>query len=169
MSDCCTGGMGLFADSLPCDLILEQTFLSFPNRYFAGVNSGTVAQGTGSAVAVAAGSANAVLDGLSQGATYNSISAALAAQNIVFTPPNYQTTPHTFKSARYTEYSLQLQRQITPTDALIISYAGNHGYNLFITNSHLNQNVGTSLYGGYGDGDLTDSVQSILRTHALGR
>jgi hypothetical protein len=150
------GGVGLFADSFP-GLILEQTFLSFPNRYFAGVNSGTVAQGTGSAVAVAAGSANAVLDGLAQGATYNSISAALAAQDILFTPPNYQTTPHTFKSARYTEYSLQLQRQITPTDALIISYAGNHGYNLFITNSHLNQNVGTSLYGAYGDGTF-DSV-----------
>ena len=149
------GGVGLFSDSFP-GLVLEQTFLSFPNRYFAAVNSGTVAQGSGSAQAVAAGSANAVLDGFSQGATYNQISAALAAQDIPFAPPNYVTTPNTFKSARYLEFSLQLQRQITPSDAVVVSYAGNHGYNLFIANNHLNQNVGTSLYGGYGNGTFDD-------------
>ena len=66
------------------------------------------------------------------------------------------TTPHTFKSARYLEFSMQLQRQITPADALVISYAGNHGYNLFIASDHLNQNVGTSLYGGYGNGTFDD-------------
>jgi hypothetical protein len=149
------GGVGLFSDSFP-GLILEQTFLSFPNRYFAGVNTGTIAQGSGSAQAVAAGSANAVLNGFSQGATYNQLAAALLTQDIQFTPPNYVTTPHTFRSARYLEFSLQLQRQLTPTDALIISYAGNHGYNLFIANDHLNQNVGTSLYGSYGNGTFDD-------------
>ncbi len=145
------GGVGLFSDSFP-GLVLEQTFLSFPNRYFAAVNSGNVAQGTGSAQAVAAGSASAVLNGFSHGATFNQISSTLAAQDIAFFPPNYVTTPHTFKSARYLEFSLQLQRQLTPADALVISYAGNHGYNLFIANDHLNQSVGTSLYGAYGDG-----------------
>jgi hypothetical protein len=153
------GGVGLFSDSFP-GLILEQTFLSFPNRYFAGVNSGTVAQGSGSAQAVAAGSASAVLNGFSQGATYNQISSALAAQGIPFSPPNYVTTPHTFHGARYAEFSLQLQRQITPSDALVFSYAGNHGYNLFIANNHLNQNVGTSLYGSYGDGTF-DNVPTL--------
>ena len=106
------GGVGLFSDSFP-GLILEQTFLSFPNRYFAAVNSGTVAQGQGSAQAVAAGSASAVLNGFTQGATYNQISAALANQGIVFAPPNYVTTPHTFHGARYVEFSMQLQRQLT--------------------------------------------------------
>jgi hypothetical protein len=153
------GGVGLFSDSFP-GLILEQTFLSFPNRYFAAVNTGTIAQGGGSAQAVASGSANAVLNGFSQGATYNQISATLAAQGIAFAPPNYVTTPHTFHGARYTEFSLQLQRQITPTDALIVSYAGNHGYNLFIANNHLNQNVGTSLYGSYGNGTF-DNVPLV--------
>jgi Carboxypeptidase regulatory-like domain len=149
------GGVGLFSDSFP-GLILEQTFLSFPNRYFAAVTSGTIAQGAGSAQAVAAGSANAVLNGFSQGATYNQITAALAAQGIPFAPPDYVTTPHTFHGARYTEYSLQLQRQITASDALILSYAGNHGYDLFIANDGLNQNVGTSLYGSYGNGTFDD-------------
>lgn len=142
------GGIGLFSDSFPY-LILEQTFLSFPNRYFAGVTSGTVADGPGSAQSIAASSAAAVLTGFSQGATFNSINTALGGN---FSPPDYSTTPNTFHSARYMEYSLQLQRAITPTDAVILSYAGNHGFDLFMPNNHLNQNVGTSLYGDYGNG-----------------
>lgn len=145
------GGVGLFADNFP-GLILEQTYFSFPNRYFAAVTSGTVAQDAGSAHAIAAGSASAVLNGFSQGATYNQIAAELANSGIPFAPPNYATTPNNFRSPRYVEYSLQLEKQLTPTDALIFSFAGNHGYNLFIANNHLNQNVGTSLYGAYANG-----------------
>lgn len=149
------GGIGLFSDQFP-GLILEQAQSGFPNRYFAGVASGTVAEGAGSAEAVAAGSAAAVLSGFSQGATFNSISTTLAAQGIAFAPPNYATTPNKFHSARYLEYSLQLQRQITPSDALILSYAANHGYDLFMPVNNFNQNVGTSLYGGYGSGAFDD-------------
>ncbi len=144
------GGIGLFADNFPA-LITEQTFLSFPNQYFAAVTSGTVAQNAGSAFAVAQGSANAVLNGFKQGASYTQIAAALAAQGIPFAPPNYTTTPNEFRGARYLEFSMQVQKQITPTDAVIISYAGNHGYHLFISNDHLNQIAGP-LYGAYGSG-----------------
>lgn len=144
------GGVGLFADNFPA-LITEQTFLSFPNRYFASVLSGTVAQDSGSAFAVAQGSAQAVLGGFSQGATFNQIAAQLAAQGIPFAPPNYTTTPSEFHGARYLEFSMQVQRQITPTDAVIVSFAGNHGYDLFIANNHLNQNVGP-VYGAFGNG-----------------
>lgn len=145
------GGVGLFSDSFQ-GLILEQTQLSFPNRYFAGVASGTVAQGPGSAQAVAAGSASSVLNGFSQGATLNSLTSTLAAQGIAFSPPNYSTTPNEFHSPRYVEYSLQLQHAISSADAVIISYAGNHGYDLYMPRNNLNQNVGTSLYGSYGSG-----------------
>jgi hypothetical protein len=144
------GGIGLFSDNFPA-LILDQTYLSFPNEYFAGVPSGTVGQGAGSAKAIAASSAAAVLNGFSQGATYNQLAAALADEG-GFSPPNYVTTPQTFHSPRYTEFSLQLQRQITQSDAVILSYAGNHGYDLYIANDHLNQNIGTTKYGSFGDG-----------------
>jgi hypothetical protein len=140
------GGVGWFADNFPA-LIAEQTFLSFPNRYFASVTRGTVAQDAGSAFDVAQGSAQAVLTGFSHGASYNQIIATLPS----FSPPNYTTTPNTFHGARYLEFSMQLQKQITPTDAVILSYAGNHGYHLFIANDHLNQNVGP-IYGAYGNG-----------------
>ncbi len=131
------GGIGLFSDNFPY-LIVEQQFLSFPNRYFAGVTSGTVATGPGSAQSIAASSAAAVLAGFAQGATFNSINTALGGS---FSPPNYVTSPQTFHTARYVEYSMQLQRAITPTDAVIVSYAGNHGFDLFMPNNHLNQSM----------------------------
>ncbi|HZC44256.1 MAG TPA: TonB-dependent receptor [Acidobacteriaceae bacterium] len=140
------GGVGLFADNFPA-LIAEQTFLSFPNRYFASVLSGTVAQDAGSAFAVAQQSATAVLHGFAQGASYNQLVAAQPS----FAPPNYVTTPNEFHGARYLEFSMQLQRQITQRDAVILSYAGNHGYDLFVANDHLNQNVGP-VYAAYGNG-----------------
>jgi hypothetical protein len=144
------GGVGLFADNFPA-LIAEQTFLSFPNRYLARITNGTVAQDAGSASAFAQGSAKAVLSGFSQGATYNQLFNELALQGIPFSAPNYATTPNEFHGARYVEFSMQLQKQITPRDAVIVSYAGNHGYDLFVANNHLNQNVGP-IYGGYGNG-----------------
>ena len=145
------GGVGLFSDNFP-GLILEQAQSGFPNRYFAGVGTGTVAQGPGSAQAVASGSAAAVLNGYSQGATYNSILATVPN----FSAPNYATTPQEFHGARYLEYSMQLQRQLTRSDALIFSYAGNHGFNLFMPVNNFNQSVGTTPYGSYGNGTFDD-------------
>lgn len=145
------GGVGLFSDNFP-GLILQQTYLSFPNRYSAGVPTGTIGTGPGSAKAIAAASADAVLNGFSQGQTYNEITSTLAAEGAPFIPPNYVTTPNEFHSPRYVEYSLQLQRQITRSDAVILSYAGNHGFDLYISNAHLNQNIGTTPYGSFGNG-----------------
>ncbi len=144
------GGVGLFSDVFP-GLITEQTFLSFPNRSASFVTSGTVGVGPGTAQGLAAASAAAVLGGFSQGASFNSISAAVPG----FAPPNYATTPHEFHGARYVEYSMQLQRALSQTDAVIFSYAGNHGFDLFIPNNHLNQNSGP-FYGLYGNGTFDD-------------
>lgn len=33
-------------------------------------------------------------------------------------------------SPKYLEWSVQMQQQLSPTDAVIISYAGNRGYDL---------------------------------------
>jgi hypothetical protein len=148
------GGVGLFSDQFPY-LILEQAQFGFPNRYFAGVASGTVAQGPGSASATASGSAAAVLNGFTQGATYSQINAAvLASTGFPYAPPNFATTPQSMHSARYLEYSLQVQQQFTPNDAVILSYAGNHGYNLFMARNNFNQSIGGTPYGALGFDDL---------------
>jgi len=142
------GGVGLFSDFAP-GLIVEQQFESFPNSFTAFVPTGNVGTGPGSAKAFEAASGGAVLNGFSQGATFNTISTELNAIGVPFSPPNYTTSPQTFHSPRYLEYSLQLQRAFTPTDAVIISYAGNHGYDLFIPNNHLNQSMSGNGGNGY--------------------
>jgi hypothetical protein len=147
------GGVGLFSDGAP-GLIVEQQFRSFPNLFTAFVPTGTIGTGPGSAKAFEAASGAAVLGGFSQGATYNSISNALALLGVPFSAPNYTTSPQTFHSPRYLEYSLQLQRAITPSDAVIISYAGNHGFDLFMPNNHLNQSVAGTLYAASGFDDV---------------
>ena len=143
------GGVGLFSDDFP-GLVLQQTYLSFPNRYAAHIPTGTIGTGAGSAKAIAASSASAVLTGFSQGQSFNQISTSLAAQGVTFVPPDYVTTPNEFHSPRYVEYSLQLQQQITRADAVILSYAGNHGYDLYIANPLLNQSFGGTGYSGFG-------------------
>ncbi len=147
------GGVGLFSDGAP-GLIVEQTFESFPNTFAAFVPAGNIGTGPGSAHAFEAASGAAVLKGFSQGATFNSLTAQLAALGIPFSAPNYRTTAHTFHSPRYMEYSMQLQRAITPSDAVIVSYAGNHGFDLYISNSHLNQSVAGTIYANSGFGGL---------------
>jgi len=139
------GGIGLFSDDFP-GLILEQAYLSFPNRYAAHIPTGTIGTGAGSAKAIAASSANAVLNGFSQSLSFNQISADLAAQGVAFFPPDYVTTPNEFHSPRYLEYSLQLERQVTRADAVILSYAGNHGFDLYIANPLLNQSIAGTGY-----------------------
>lgn len=140
------GGVGLFADSLSGG-ILESAYATFPNEYASAIFSGNVGTGPGTSSATAAASASAVLNGFSRGATFNSITAALPA-GITFTPPGYATTPQEYHTARYLEYSLQLQRQLGRSDAVILSYAGNHGSDLLMPNSHLNQFVTPATAGG---------------------
>ncbi len=141
------GGVGLFADTLP-GVILQSEYINFPNQYSASIASGNLGTGSGTAYATAAASAKAVLNGFSQGATFNSLTAALAPSGITFAPPNYNTTPHEYYGARYMEYSLQLQQQIGASDAVILSYAGNHGYDLTMGNDHANQYVSAASAGG---------------------
>jgi Carboxypeptidase regulatory-like domain len=132
------GGIGLFADSLSGG-ILESAYATFPNEYSTDILSGNVGTGPGTSSATAAASANAVLSGFPQGASFNSITAALAPLGITFVPPGYATTPQTYHTARYFEYSMQLQRQLGATNAVILSYAGNHGFDLLMPNTHSNQ------------------------------
>jgi hypothetical protein len=138
------GGMGLFADEFPA-FIIGNEYNSFPNSFFPAILAGNVAQGPGSAPAFGAASFAAVNKGFSQGGTYNSIAASLPA-GVPFSAPNYYLTEQNFKSPRYLEWSLQLQQQITSTDAIILSYVGNHGYDLMINNPNANAQFAGSLY-----------------------
>ncbi len=49
-------------------------------------------------------------------------------------------------SPKYLEWSLQMQQQLTQTDAVIVSYAGNHGYDLVSYDYGINQNLAGNAY-----------------------
>jgi Carboxypeptidase regulatory-like domain/TonB-dependent Receptor Plug Domain len=138
------GGIGLFADEFAAVLI-QPKYDSFPNVFSPSVFAGSVSQGSGSAPSIAQTSYNAIKTGFSQGSSANQLAASLPA-GVPFSPPNYNTNPNEFVSPKYVEWSLQMQQQLTPVDAVIVSYAGNHGYDLLITNDTANQNLGGDAY-----------------------
>lgn len=138
------GGVGLFADEFPA-FIIGNEYGTFPDVFAPTVLSGVVGLGPGSSAANADAANAAVNTGYSKGGSFNSISALMPA-GVPFSPPPYYLTQHTFHSPRYLEYSMQFQQQVTPTDAIILSYAGNHGYELLMQNNHLNQNIAGTPY-----------------------
>jgi hypothetical protein len=137
------GGIGLFATQLPGSFITPA--IAFPTIYAPQVLSGVVGQGAGSANAFAAAANAAVTTGFSQGQNINQIAASLPA-GVPFTPPTYFFAPRKFSYPTFLEWSLQMQQQLTPSDAIILSYAGNYGQHLLLENSHLNQSLGASAY-----------------------
>ena len=140
------GGVGLFADTFPA-FIIGSEYGTYPFVFEPAVLSGNVA-GTAdpnSAETYANESNTAQLAGFSSGGSFNTISASMPA-GVPFSPPSYFTTSNTFKAPRYLEYNLQVQRAFGPNDALILNYAGTHGYDLLIQNNLLNESYGGSAY-----------------------
>jgi outer membrane receptor protein involved in Fe transport len=133
------GGVGLFSDLYPAGFV-DGVIQNFPNYNSLAVFNGALAtSGTGTSGYYAAQGNAAIIQGYGSGQGEAQIAANLAAQNIPFTPPNLNATfPGTFKVPEYAEYSLQLQRQLNRSTAIILTYAGNYGYDGVLINPYLN-------------------------------
>ena len=147
------GGFGLFSDEFAAGLIAP-LYASFPNVYAPSVFSGLVSEGSGGAAEIARASYGVITTGFSSGASANQLAADLPS-GVPFSPPNYCAGPKKFLNPKYAEWSLQIEQELTPTDAVIISYAGNHGDDLVIENLTANQNLGGNSY-------LSASLYSIF-------
>jgi hypothetical protein len=136
------GGAGLFADLYPAGF-LDGPIQNFPNYNLETIYSGTVAGGgTGSLPAFAATANSAVQSGFATGSA-SSINSALSTLGVPFSPPNLNAVfGSTFKEPQYLEWSLQFQRQLTKTDGVSITYAGNYGYNEILQNPFANASSG---------------------------
>jgi hypothetical protein len=145
------GGLGVFSDLYPA-AFLDNVIQNFPNEYavnvLSGANGPTGAGSTGSfARQVNSTVQSAFLGGQGLAAIDNSLNAA----GVPFQPPTLGAYfPGTFKVPEYFEYSLQLQRQISRSDALIVSYVGNYGYHEVFQNANLNASSGTFTENGTG-------------------
>ena len=126
------GGVGMFSDLYPAGF-LDGAIQNFPNYNSVSVIASGV-YGAGSGAGTVRNNANTanttILAGYANGGSAVSISNALNAQNVPFSPPPINAYfPGEFKVPAYVEYSLQLQHQFTKSDAVILTYAGNFGYN----------------------------------------
>jgi outer membrane receptor protein involved in Fe transport len=138
------GGVGMFTDLYPAGF-LDGFIQNLPNVYVATITSGTVGAATtaGSAAGNSLASFNAIESGFSHGATSTSLTTSVPAYAV----PNFVISRATFKNPTYIEYSLQVQHQFTSRDAVILSYAGNVGYDEIIENYGVNASSPTGFAG----------------------
>ncbi len=134
------GGAGVFDDLYPA-VIVDGAIQNFPNSYTSAVYTGIVsASGPGSLPANAAAAYQAVRSGFNNGQSFNQIAAVLAAQGVPFTQPSLGAIfpSGKFNNPTYVEWNLQLQQQVSRTNAIIVGYAGNFGYDILFQNAKLN-------------------------------
>ena len=124
------GGVGFFADLYPAGF-LDGVIQNFPNYNTETAFSGALSDtGAGSAGAYAAAQNAAVQSGFTSGEGIGDINNALYAQgrSVLASRRINAYFPGEFKVPEYLEYSLQVQRQLSRSDAIIVTYAGNYGY-----------------------------------------
>jgi len=133
------GGAGLFSDLYPAGF-LDAEIQNFPNDNSLEILTGDLASGSsGSLTANAIAGNSAIASGFSSGQNVSQIATTLGNEGVPFNPPGIGTYfSGKFKSPEYAEYSLQFQRQLTRSDAIIVTYAGNYGYNEVLINPDLN-------------------------------
>ncbi len=129
------GGVGMFTDLYPAGF-LDGFIDNLPNVYNATIVSGNVgsAQVPGTAMANALASFNGVEAGFKNGASSSSLANTIPS----YAPPTFTIGPPEFKNPTYLEFNLQVQHQFSKSDAIIVGYAGNVGYDEIITNGAVN-------------------------------
>ena len=138
------GGFGMFTDLYPAGF-LDGFIDNLPNVYNATIVSGNVgsAMVPGTAMANALASFNGVEAGIKNGASSSSLTNTIPS----YAPPTFTLGPQEFKNPTYLEFNVQVQHQFSKSDAVILSYAGNHGYDEIITNGAVNANSSTGFGG----------------------
>ena len=138
------GGFGMFTDLYP-GVLLDGFMLNLPDVYRSNITSGNIGSSTapGSAAANSVASFNAVEAGFASGASSSSLSTTVPSYAV----PAFVTAPNTFKNPTYLEFNLQVQRQISSRDAVILTYVGNTGYDEIIQNAGVNASSATGFAG----------------------
>ncbi len=138
------GGFGIFYDAQAA-VIGDQFMLNLPGLvsvYSTGVpwgdttSSGPYAQGLASAQAIMSGFAN--------GATYNSLVGQLGS---AFKTPTFNSQVGTFHTPQYQQWSLQFQQGFGDKSVLSLGYVGNHGIYIPVYNQGLNAYMNPAISG----------------------
>ncbi len=130
------GGFGIFMDAFPA-VAADQFMTNLPGLVEVRITDTPWGDTTtpNSPYIQGANSAAAIMSGFSQGASYDSLKAALGAQ---FRTPTYHNQIGTFHTPYYEQWSLQVQQAIGNKTSLSLGYVGNHGVHIPIYNEGLN-------------------------------
>jgi hypothetical protein len=139
------GGIGLFGDLYP-GLLGSRAITNLPNvaSFTISSSNGSAANSpispaaSGSVFTQASASNTALQNGFSSGATLSTIQAAVAAAGSHFSAPSLTTFATHVVNPKYLKWNLEIEHSFSAKTAVSVNYAGNHGYDLFITNRSLN-------------------------------
>ena len=137
-------GGGLFSD-LPPGNIVASIFTNQPYLYSATVLGGPVGTTSdpNSVTSSAVNQYNAFKTGFSSGQTLGQLSSTVPGG---FTPINFFSSPSQLKTPEYLEWSFELQQPIGSKNVFVATYAGVHGYNLFLINPFVNTSYNANAY-----------------------
>jgi len=141
------GGFGIFYDAFP-NILADDFFTNLPGVvpvvYNGPGGNNSIPWGDtttpNSPYIVGAQSAAAIKSGFASGASYNSLCQpnAMGTCTTNFSAPSFTNLVGTIHTPRYQEYSLNLEQALGDKASLTLSYVGNHGINIPITNPYLN-------------------------------
>ncbi|HKE26985.1 MAG TPA: carboxypeptidase-like regulatory domain-containing protein [Bryobacteraceae bacterium] len=131
------GGVGSFA-SLFAGTVAASVFQNAPSVFGARVSFGEVGMptDTASSAYAAAAAASVFRNGFSSGDTLAQLQTALG--KIPFSAPSYYAPPNNFVAPKVTEWSFEIERQLDPHNVLALTYVGNHGYDMSMSNGYAN-------------------------------
>jgi len=131
------GGAGIYYDIFPATIATSfDTNSPLKNTFI--IPGAPIAPGVpGNAVSLATGANSAFVSGFNSGQTISQIQAL----SPVFTatgPPAFTTAANRIRYPSYDKWSLEVQQAVGSKTAVSISYVGNHGSNLALTNPAVN-------------------------------
>ena len=124
------GGFGMFSTTYT-DGLTGTLANQVPNKFApSGLTFGNVGvpSDTASSANIAQTSANAFESGFNAGYTLAQIKAAVLPAT--FSTPAISSFPTPFKAPKDMEWSFEIEQQLTPHNVFVLSYVGNHGYDL---------------------------------------
>lgn len=130
------GGVGVFSDLSPAFLV-SNVFNNPPYPYNAEIFDGSkvdTINDPASAAATALAQFNTFKSGFFNGKTLAQLQSALPT----FSPFNFFSTQPEFKAPTYVEWSFEVQQPFGPKNVLVLTYSGNHGYDLLLQNGFAN-------------------------------
>lgn len=123
------GGIGLFSTTYSASL--AGTFASqSPNKFSPSVTFGNVGLSTDptSSTYAAIASNNAFQSGFTAGDTLAQIKSALG--KIAFSLPSFNSAPENYSAPKDVEWNFEVEQQLSPRNIVVLTYVGNHGYNI---------------------------------------